>query len=56
MNHKFIQRVSIDWDQIDSNSYLHSIEAIKSMEFLEFQKNVTFFAGENGTGKSTLFD
>lgn len=56
MNHKFIQRVSIDWNQIDRGSYLHGIEAIKNMEFLDFQKNITFFVGENGTGKSTLLE
>lgn len=56
MNHKFIRSVSIDWNQIDHNSYLYNIEAIKSMEFLDFQKNVTFFVGENGTGKSTLIE
>ncbi len=56
MNDKFIQSVYIDWDQIDSGSYLHDIKALKSMESLDFQKNVTFFAGENGTGKSTLLE
>lgn len=56
MNHKFIQRVSIDWNQIDDDSYLHSINALKSMEALDFQNNITFFVGENGTGKSTLIE
>lgn len=56
MDHKFIRNVSIDWDQIDHNSYLHSIQALKSMEILDFQKNITFFVGENGTGKSTLLE
>ncbi len=42
MNDKFIQSVYIDWDQIDSGSYLHDIKALKSMESLDFQKNVTF--------------
>lgn len=56
MNHKFIQRVSIDWNQIDHDSYLHRIDALKNMEVLDFQKNVTFFVGENGTGKSTLIE
>ncbi len=54
MKHQFIQSVRIDWNQINGNSYLHSIKALKTMEVLEFQKNVTFFVGENGTGKSTL--
>lgn len=56
MNQKFVQSVSIDWTQIDDNSYLHSIEAIKGMESLTFQENITFFVGENGTGKSTLLE
>lgn len=56
MGHQFIQSIRIDWDRIDSNSYLHNIEAVKSMESLDFQKNVTFFVGENGTGKSTLIE
>lgn len=56
MNQKFIQSVSIDWTQIDENSYLHSIEAIKGMEALVFRENITFFVGENGTGKSTLLE
>lgn len=56
MNHKFIQSVSIDWNQIDCDSYLHDIKALKSMEVLEFQENITFLVGENGTGKSTLLE
>lgn len=56
MNHKFIQSISIDWNKIDRDSYLHSIDALKNMEVLDFQKNITFFVGENGTGKSTLIE
>lgn len=56
MDQKFIQRISIDWNQIGDDSYLYQIEAIKNMESLDFQKNVTFFVGENGTGKSTLLE
>lgn len=56
MNYNFIQSICIDWKQMDHDSYLHSIEALKSMDVLEFQKNVTFFVGENGTGKSTLLE
>ncbi len=56
MDHKFIQRVSIDWSQIDQDSYLYGIEALRTMDFLDFQENVTFFVGENGTGKSTLLE
>lgn len=56
MDHKFIQSISIDWNKIDHDLYLHSIDALKNMEVLDFQKNITFFVGENGTGKSTLIE
>lgn len=56
MNDKFIKDIRIDWSRIDADSYLQDIEAIKQMGTLEFQKNVTFFVGENGTGKSTLIE
>lgn len=51
MNKRFIQSISIDWDQINFDSYLQHIEALKNMKLLDFWGNVTFFAGENGTGK-----
>ncbi|MCH5342548.1 MAG: AAA family ATPase [Acetatifactor sp.] len=56
MNDRFIRSICIDWDQIEGNSYLRSIEAIKHMGELEFTNNVTFFVGENGSGKSTLIE
>jgi predicted ATPase len=56
MNEQFIQRLSIDWDKIKSESYLHEIDAIKDIKELEFDKPITFFVGENGTGKSTLLE
>lgn len=56
MNDQFIQRLSIDWDKIERNSYLRQIEAIKELDELIFEKPVTFFVGENGSGKSTLLE
>lgn len=56
MNHKFIQSISIDWNRIADDSYLHHIEALKTIERLDFEEDVTFFVGENGTGKSTLIE
>lgn len=56
MNEQFIQRLSINWDKIDRNSYLRKIEAIKELDELVFEKPITFFVGENGSGKSTLLE
>lgn len=56
MNSLFIKGLSINWDKIDSDSYLHGIEAIRDLEDLSFQSPVTFFVGENGSGKSTLLE
>lgn len=56
MNEQFIQRISIDWDKIEPNSYLRKIDAINKIEELAFEKPITFFVGENGSGKSTLLE
>ena len=56
MNNQFIQGVMFDWNRIDNDSYLKSIEAFKGIEKLDFNKSITFFVGENGSGKSTLLE
>ena len=56
MNTQFIQKLFIDWDKIEYNSYLRRIEAIRGLEELEFEKPITFFVGENGSGKSTVLE
>lgn len=40
----------------DPNRYPFSIPAIKSLTSLSFRTNVTFFVGENGSGKSTILE
>lgn len=52
----FIREVAIDWDVVPRDSYLRDIPALKDFYRLAFESNVTFFAGENGTGKSTLLE
>lgn len=56
MNHCFIRAVSIDWDRIETDSYLREIPALQFEGALSFDRNVTFFVGENGSGKSTLLE
>ena len=36
--------------------YLNNIPALKALRSFRFKKPVTFFVGENGTGKSTLLE
>ena len=56
MNHNYIQSFQINWENIDRDSYLQDIPALRSIEHFTFEKNITFFVGENGTGKSTLLE
>lgn len=56
-NCKYIKSVQLA-KEISSDSYLKELPVIKFLEKnpLELSKNVTFFVGENGTGKSTLIE
>ena len=56
MNQQFIQRLTIDWDKIEQDSYLRKIESITKLDELVFEKPVTFLVGENGSGKSTMLE
>lgn len=56
MDEKFITSIKINWDRIEKNNYIRNIPSIHSINQLKFSKNVTFFVGENGTGKSTLLE
>lgn len=56
MKNTIIQGIQIDWSKIEQDSYLQEIPSLKNIDSLEFSNNVTFFVGENGTGKSTLIE
>ncbi len=56
MNELLIRGLMIDWTKIDQTSYLRKIPALNKLESLTFTKPVTFFIGENGSGKSTSLE
>lgn len=56
MNENYIQKIFIDWDEISDDSYLKKITAISRLKCLDFDNRITYFVGENGTGKSTLLE
>jgi len=53
----FIDRINIS-DEIACDSYLNGIPAVSYLKkhALEFREPITFFVGENGTGKSTVLE
>ena len=58
MNGRFIDSVILK-REIDKDSYLTKIPAVQYLQkhhSISFDSNVTFFVGENGTGKSTLLE
>ena len=55
---KYISDILFD-NNLDKNSYLNNLPVIKYLsreKHLSFASDVTFFVGENGTGKSTLLE
>lgn len=55
---KYISEICFD-NNLNQDSYLNDLPVIKYLskeKFLSFDSDVTFFVGENGTGKSTLLE
>jgi len=56
MNPPFLKEIALDCDlPFDEQTFPFSIPAIRKLKSLTFSA-VTFFVGENGTGKSTLLE
>lgn len=53
----YLREIRLKRDEIeDFDVYPFCIPAVKQLEHLDFHPDVTFFVGENGTGKSTLIE
>jgi len=52
----YIRKVIMDKNCQFDREYYSEIPTINSLQELRFNKNITFFVGENGTGKSTLLE
>lgn len=58
MSVRYVDSILFD-NKLDKGSYLRDLTVVKYLsdkKQLSFSSNVTFFVGENGTGKSTLIE
>jgi predicted ATPase len=51
-----MKEVLFQWTKEEDCTYYSEIEVLRNTEHLTLDKSVTFFVGENGTGKSTLLE
>ena len=53
----YLREISLKHDRIaDPTKYPFTIPAVRHLDVLKFDPDVTFLVGENGTGKSTLLE
>ena len=52
-----LDRVKVNFDEsVDKSAYPFTLSIIKNLTDIEFKTPVTFFVGENGSGKSTILE
>lgn len=55
--YQFLRRIELRTERIDSfTEYPYCLPAVRGLDGLEFHPKVTFFVGENGSGKSTILE
>ncbi|EKB7625530.1 AAA family ATPase, partial [Enterococcus faecalis] len=54
MENIFLKR--LEFKAFEEDSVFSKIEGLNKFNSLNFKKPITFFSGENGTGKSTLLE
>ena len=52
----WLESVAVDRADVDLSAWPWSLAAVRAMDALAFEDGVTFFAGENGSGKSTVLE
>ncbi|HWY23320.1 MAG TPA: AAA family ATPase [Nevskia sp.] len=53
----YLREISLKRERIAAfDRYPFNIAAVRELDFLEFHPDVTFFVGENGSGKSTMLE
>ena len=53
----YLQNIQLKRDLIENfDEFPYSVPVVRELDFLDFHPDVTFFVGENGTGKSTLIE
>ncbi|AUI87479.1 AAA family ATPase [Vibrio azureus] len=56
-NKPYLREIELKREKITTfDQYPFNVPSIKELDFIKFHPDVTFFIGENGTGKSTLIE
>ena len=57
ISEQFLREIKLKRDKIESyEKYPFNLQIVQKLKSLKLHKSVTFIAGENGTGKSTLLE